>query len=146
MGTVGTISLRRKPNEIKNSGLLINESGFSFDRDGWVLLAGGVIARLLLLLALTVVMTGCDALDELLSDSDSDRGPDVVYVRESSAPVYFDPYYNQPKVIVVQQRPESYYESTKTKSKNGRMYKTTTVKNEWGDTVYKHTSSKKKKK
>jgi hypothetical protein len=111
-----------------------------------VLLVGSVIARLFLLLALTVVMTGCDALDELLSDSDSGRGPDVVYVREPSAPVYFDPYYNQPKVIVVQQRPEAYYESTKTKSKNGRIYKTTTVKNEWGDTVYKHTSSKKKKK
>jgi hypothetical protein len=107
------------------------------------LLAANVILRLLLLLVLAGGMTGCAALDELLADSNS--GPNVVYVREPSAPVYFDPYYNQPKVIVVQQR-ESYYESTKTKSKNGRVYKTTTVKNQWGDTVYKHTSSKKKKK
>jgi len=102
-----------------------------------------VIVRLLLLLVLAGSMTSCEVLDELLADSDS--GPDVVYVREPSRPIYFDPYYNAPKVYVVQER-ESYYESTKTKSKNGRLYKTTTVKNQYGDTVYKHTSSKKKKK
>lgn len=107
-----------------------------------------MIARLFFLLVAAASLTGCATLDELFADDDGGgSSPTVVYVREPSAPVYYDPYYNAPKVIVVEQRrPEAYYESTKTKSKNGRIYKTTTVKNEWGDTVYKHTSSKKKKK
>lgn len=104
--------------------------------------------RLLLLALVAACFSGCAALDEFLSDMDS--GPDVVYVREPSRPADFDPYYNQPKVYIqpvyIQQRPEVYYESTKKKTKGGRVYKTTTVRNEFGDTVYKHTTSHKKKK
>ena len=103
----------------------------------------GVTLRLLLLAVVAFGFTGCAALDEFLSDMDS--GPEVVYVQEPFRPVYFDPYYNQPK-IYIESRPEVYYESTSKKTKGGRVYKTTTVRNEWGDTVYKHTSSKKKKK
>lgn len=118
-------------------------AGNYFDLSGHVRLSRAVTLRLLLLTFAAFGLAGCAALDEFLADMDS--GPEVVYVREPAGPVYFDPYYNQPK-IYVQSRPEVYYESTSKKSKGGRVYKTTTVRNEYGDTVYKHTSSKKKKK
>jgi hypothetical protein len=39
-----------------------------------------------------------------------------------------------------------YYESTNKKTKGNRVFKTTTVKDEYGQTVYKNTTSHKKKK
>ena len=54
----------------------------------------------------------------------------------------FDPYYNQPKIY----RQPRYYESTSKKTKGNRVFKTTKVKDEYGNTVYKNTTSHKKKK
>ena len=50
--------------------------------------------------------------------------------------------YNQPKIY----RQPRYYESTSKKTKGKRVFKTTTVKDEYGNTVYKNTTSHKKKK
>lgn len=103
-----------------------------------ILLLAGVAATLL---------SGC-SLDEILADDGPP--PTVVYVHEPARPVYFDPYYNQPKVYV-QSRPyypppERYYETKSKKTKGNKVYKTTTVKNQYGQTVYKNTTSSKKKK
>lgn len=93
------------------------------------------------------LLSGC-TLDEIFIDDSPP--PTVVYVQEPARPAYFDPYYNQPK-IYVQSRPyypppERYYESQSKKTKGNKVYKTTTVKNQYGQTVYKHTSSSTKKK
>ncbi len=102
-----------------------------------------MIVRSLLLAAIVAVsLSGCVTLDEILIAPDS---PPVVYVRD---PVYvrdFDPYYNRPKSYW---QPEYYHESTSKKTKGKKVFKTTTVKNQYGDTVYKHTGvhNKKKKK
>lgn len=69
----------------------------------------------------------------------------VIYVRDGGGPVYFDPYYNRPKVFVPAP-PPTYYE-TKSKNKHGNKVTTkTTIRNEYGDVVYKSKSTKKKKK
>ncbi len=82
------------------------------------------------------LVTGCVELDELLA-------PDpVVFVGDRPYPSAFDPYYNHPKIY----RQPRYYESTSKKTKGKRVFKTTTVKDEYGHTVYKHTTSHKKKK
>lgn len=87
-----------------------------------------------------ICLSGCAALDELLANSDSD--PQVIYVREPSAPVYFDPYFNQPKFY----RPPQYsYETTK-KTKNGKVTKTETIRNEYGQTIYKEKTTRPEKK
>ena len=39
-----------------------------------------------------------------------------------------------------------YYESTSKKTKGNKVFKTTTVKDQYGNTVYKNTTSHKKKK
>ena len=72
------------------------------------------------------------------------RLPDelVVYVGNRSYPSDFDPYYNQPKIY----RQPRYYESTSKKTKGKRLFKTTKVKDQYGHTVYKKTTSHKKKK
>lgn len=93
------------------------------------------------------LLSGC-TLDELFIDDSPP--PTVVYVQEPARPVVFDPYYNQPKVYV-QSRPyypppERYYETKSKKTKGNKVYKTTTVKNQYGQTVYKNTTSSKKKK
>ncbi|MGH8046221.1 MAG: hypothetical protein ACREKL_03160 [Chthoniobacterales bacterium] len=96
------------------------------------------------LLLLSVLASGC--LAGCAFDDDFMSGPDpqptVVYVKEPARPVYFDPYYNRPKVY----REPVYFESTNKKTKGNKVYKTTTIKNEYGQTVYKETTSKKKKK
>ena len=69
-------------------------------------------------------------------------GEVVVYVGDRPYPGDFDPYYNQPKIY----RQPRYYTSTSKKYKGKRMFKTTKVKNQYGQTVYKKTSSHKKKK
>ena len=66
----------------------------------------------------------------------------VVYVGDRSSPGDFDPYYNQPKIY----RQPRYYESTSKKTKGKRVFKTTKVKDQYGNTIYKKTTSHKKKK
>ena len=91
---------------------------------------------LLLTVVAAFLVTGCVELDEFLA-------PDpVMYVGERPYPGYFDPYYNQPKIY----RQPRYYESTTKKTKGNRVFKTTKVKDEYGNTVYKNTTSHKKKK
>jgi hypothetical protein len=69
-------------------------------------------------------------------------GDFVVYVGDRPYPSDFDPYYNQPKIY----RQPRYYEYTSKKNKGKRVFKTTKVKDQYGRTVYKKTSSHKKKK
>jgi hypothetical protein len=66
----------------------------------------------------------------------------VVYVGDRPYPSDFDSYYNQPKIY----RQPRYYESTSKKTKGKRVFKTTKVKDQYGNTVYKKTTSHKKKK
>jgi hypothetical protein len=66
----------------------------------------------------------------------------VVYVGDRPYPSDFDPYYNQPKIY----RQPRYYTSTSKKTKGKRVFKTTKVKDQYGHTVYKKTTSHKKKK
>ena len=65
----------------------------------------------------------------------------VVYVGDRPYPSDFDPYYNQPKIY----RQPRYYEYTSKKRKGNKVFKTTKVKNQYGRTVYKKTTSHKKK-
>jgi hypothetical protein len=99
-----------------------------------------ILNRPLFLAALAAMcLPGCAALDELLADS---AGPEVVYVREPTRPVYYDPYYNQPKIY----RQPQFYESTSKKTKGDQVTRTKTIRNEYGQTVYKEKTTKKKKK
>ena len=66
----------------------------------------------------------------------------VVYVGDRPYPSDFDPYYHQPKIY----RQPRYYTSTTKKAKGKRVFKTTKVKDQYGRTVYKKTTSHKKKK
>ena len=66
----------------------------------------------------------------------------VVYVGDRPDPSDFDPYYNQPKIY----RQPRYYEYTSKKRKGNKVFKTTKVKDQHGRTVYKMTTSHKKKK
>jgi len=66
----------------------------------------------------------------------------AVYVGDRPYPSDFDPYYNQPKIY----RQPRYYEYTSKKRKGNKVFKTTKVKNQYGQTVYKKTTSHKKKK
>ncbi|PYL60739.1 MAG: hypothetical protein DMF31_03855 [Verrucomicrobia bacterium] len=66
----------------------------------------------------------------------------VVYVGERPYPSDFDPYYNEPKIY----RQPRYYTYTSKKNKGKRVFKTTKVKDQYGRTVYKKTTSHKKKK
>jgi len=69
-------------------------------------------------------------------------GDFVVYVGDRPYPSDFDPYYNQPKIY----RQPRYYTSTSKKNKGKRVFKTTKVKDQYGRTVYKKTTSHKRKK
>jgi hypothetical protein len=66
----------------------------------------------------------------------------VVYVGDRPYPSDFDPYYNQPKIY----RQPPYFESTSKKTKGKRVFKTAKVKDQYGQTVYKKTTSHKMKK
>lgn len=66
----------------------------------------------------------------------------VVYVGDRPDPGDFDPYFNQPKIY----RQPRYYEYTSKKRKGNKVFKTTKVKDQYGRTVYKKTTSHKKKK
>ena len=83
------------------------------------------------------LVAGCAEVNALLLP-----GEVVVYVGDRPYPSDFDPYYNQPKIY----RQPRYYTSTSKKYKGKRVFKTTKVKNQYGQTVYKKTSSHKKKK
>lgn len=77
-----------------------------------------------------------------VNDAASFPGELVVYVGDRPSPSDFDPYYNQPKVY----RQPRYYTSTNKKTKGKKVFKTTKVKDQYGRTVYKKTTSHKKKK
>ena len=66
----------------------------------------------------------------------------VVYLGDRPYPGDFDPYFNQPKIY----RQPRYYEYTSKKRKGNKVFKTTKVKDQYGRTVYKKTTSHKKKK
>jgi len=66
----------------------------------------------------------------------------VVYVGDRPYPSDFDPYYQEPKIY----RQPRYYESFSKNTKGKRVFKTTKVKDQYGRTVYKKTTSHKKKK
>ena len=65
----------------------------------------------------------------------------VVYVGDRPYPSDFDPYYQEPKIY----RQPRYYESFGKKRKGNKVFKTTKVKDQYGRTVYKKTSSHKVK-
>ena len=64
-----------------------------------------------------------------------------VYVDDRPYPGDFDPYFNQPKIY----HQPRYYEYTSKKRKGNKVFKTTKVKNQYGQTVYKKTTKVKKK-
>ena len=66
----------------------------------------------------------------------------VVYAGDRPYPGDFDPYYQEPKIY----RQPRYYESISKKRKGNKVFKTTKVKDQYGRTVYKKTSSHKVKK
>ena len=70
------------------------------------------------------------------------HGDLVAYVGDRPNPSDFDPYFNQPKIY----RQPRYYTSTSKKSKGNKVFKTTKVQDQYGQTVYKKTTSHKKKK
>jgi len=98
-----------------------------------------VIFRFLSYIVITAVLVvGCAEVSHALILP----GELVVYVGDRPYPSDFDPYYNQPKIY----RQPRYYEYTSKKRKGNKVFKTTKVKNQYGRTVYKKTTSHKKKK
>ncbi len=98
-----------------------------------------MIFRFLSLMVITAfLVAGCPEVSHALVLSDGF----AVYVGDRPYPSDFDPYYNQPKIY----RQPRYYTSTSKKNKGKRVFKTTKVKNQYGHTVYKKTTSHKKKK
>ena len=90
------------------------------------------------ILIMAFLVAGCAETSRALAFSDGF----VVYVGDRPYPGDFDPYYNQPKIY----RQPRYYESTSKKRKGNKVFKTTKVKDQYGRTVYKKTTSHKKKK
>ena len=84
------------------------------------------------------LVTACPKISHALVLSDDF----VVYVGDRPYPSDFDPYFNQPKIY----RQPRYYESTSKKKKGNKVFKTTKVKDQYGRTVYKKTTSHKVKK
>ena len=66
----------------------------------------------------------------------------VVFVGDRAYPSDFDPYFNQLKIY----RQPRYYESSSKKRKGNKVFKTAKVKDQYGHTVYKKTTSHKIKK
>ena len=98
-----------------------------------------MIFRFLLYIVIVAFLAaGCPELSHALVLSDGF----AVYVGDRPYPSDFDPYYNQPKIY----RQPRYYEYTSKKRKGNKVFKTTKVKNQYGHTVYKKTSSHKVKK
>jgi hypothetical protein len=98
-----------------------------------------VIFRFLsLMVIMAFLVAGCPEVSHALFLP----GDFYVYVGDRPYPSDFDPYYNQPKTY----RQPRYYTSTSKKNKGKRVFKTTKVKDQYGRTVYKKTTSHKKKK
>ena len=95
--------------------------------------------RLLLKIVIVVFLVTCCA---ELSHSLLAATEFTVYVAPRPYPSDFDPYYDQAKIY----RQPRYYTSTTKKTKGKRVFKTTRVKDQKGRTVYKKTTSHKKKK
>jgi hypothetical protein len=111
----------------------------SFDSVKRSCYTNSVIFRSLpMIVIVAFVVTGCTELGDVLLAPDEP----VVYVEDHPFPSVFDPYYNEPKIY---RQPRYYYESTSKKRKGNRIFKTTKVKDEYGNTVYKKTTSHKKK-
>ncbi len=91
-----------------------------------------------MMVVLAFLVTGCTELGDVLLAPDEP----VVYVEDHPYPGAFDPYFNEPKIY----RQPRYYESTSKKTKGNKVFKTTKVKDQYGTTVYKKTTSRKKKK
>jgi hypothetical protein len=64
-----------------------------------------------------------------------------VYVGDRPYPGDFDPYFNEPKFY----RQPRYYTSTSKKTKGNKVFKTTKVEDQYGNTVYKKNTTQKKK-
>ena len=94
---------------------------------------------LAMMIVVASIVTGCTELSDVLLAPDEP----VVYVEDHPFPGVFDPYYNEPKIY---RQPRYYDESTSKKRKGNRVFKTTKVKDQYGNTVYKKTTSHKKKK
>ena len=90
------------------------------------------------IVVMAFLVVGCDEISHALLLP----GELVVYVGDRPHPSDFDPYYNQPKIY----HQPRYYEYTSKKRKGNKVFKTTKVKNQYGRTVYKKTTSHKKKK
>jgi hypothetical protein len=86
---------------------------------------------------MAVLVSGSVKVSHALTFSDF-----VVFVSDRDDPSDFDPYFNQPKIY----RQPRYYESTSKKRKGDNVFKTTKVKDQYGNTVYKKTTKVKKKK
>lgn len=84
------------------------------------------------------LVTGCTQLSHSLRAATQF----TVYVGPRLYPSDFDPYYDEPKIY----RQPRYYTSMSKKTKGKRVFKTTKVKDQYGRTVYKKTTSHKKKK
>jgi hypothetical protein len=96
------------------------------------------VAQLLILaflLTCCVEVSHAFRLKDLFSDDDFD-----VYVGDRPYPGDFDPYFNEPKFY----RQPRYYTSTSKKTKGNKIFKTTKVKDQYGNVVYKKTTQKKK--
>ncbi len=79
---------------------------------------------------------GASVLSKIFADDDFD-----VYVGNRPYPSDFDPYFDQPKIY----HQPRYYTYTSKKRKGDKVFKTTKVKNQYGQTVYKKTTKVKKK-
>jgi hypothetical protein len=97
-----------------------------------------ILRSVLMMVIVAFLVTGCAELGDVLLAPDEP----VVYVQDYPYPGVFDPYFNQPKIY----RQPRYYESTSKKRKGNKVFKTTKVKDQYGNTVYKKTTSHKKKK
>ena len=92
---------------------------------------------LLRIVVMAFLLAGADGVSHAVRLSDGF----VVYVGPRSHPSDFDPYYDEPKIY----RQPRYYESFSKKAKGKRVFKTTKVKDQYGRTVYKKTTSHKVK-
>ena len=90
------------------------------------------------ILIMAFLVTACAEASHALTFSEGF----TVYVGDRPYPSDFDPYFNQPKIY----RQPRYYTSTSKKTKGNKIFKTTKVKDQYGNTVYKKTTKKNKKK
>lgn len=94
------------------------------------------------MLIVILLVTGGAEVSHAFNLADIFSDDTTVYVGERPYPGNFDPYFNEPKIY----RQPRYYTSTSKKTKGNKIFKTTKVKDQYGHTVYKKTTSKKKKK